>query len=209
MLSRFCVCGLIVLKLLAPLHTLAQLTDSVNRTVVRDSLPLKKHNPKKATLYSAVLPGLGQAYNRKYWKIPIVYAAIGIPAYTFFYNKTWYQRTRDAAQMLSGTPPDTANYKNRVNEQLWVFFTARNGLPTLLNYRNQYRKDMDYSVLIMLLLWGLNVVDATVDGHLRDFEVGDNLSLRFQPQLFRGNTLGGMSMVLSFGKNPRKPGFQY
>ena len=82
--------------------------------------------------------------------------------------------------MLSGTPPDTANYKNRVNEQLWIFFTARNGLPTLLNYRNQYRKDMDYSVLIMLLLWGLNVVDATVDGHLRDFEVGDNLSLRFQ-----------------------------
>ena len=87
MLSRFCVCGLIVLKLLAPLHTLAQLTDSVNRPVIRDSLSLKKHNPKKATIYSAVLPGLGQAYNKKYWKIPIVYAAIGIPAYTFFITK--------------------------------------------------------------------------------------------------------------------------
>ena len=55
--------------------------------------PNIKHNPKIATFRSAVIPGWGQAYNKKYWKLPIVYAAVGIPAYLFFWNKSWYQKS--------------------------------------------------------------------------------------------------------------------
>ena len=77
-----------------------------------------RYSPRKALLYAAILPGLGQIYNKKYWKIPIVWTAIGIPVGTFIYNKKWYDRTREAAKMLSATPPDTANYKNRVDENI-------------------------------------------------------------------------------------------
>jgi hypothetical protein len=113
-------------------------------------------------------------YNKKYWKVPLVYAAIGIPAYTFFYNKQWYEKTRDAAKLLA--IGDTANFRNRVDPKLYVFFTTSNSVSSLLNYRNQFRRDMDYSVLFFLVAWGLNVVDATVDAHLKGFDVSDDLA---------------------------------
>ena len=194
--------------LLSQAPAAAQTTDSLARdtTSMRtDTLQKKRHDPRKATIKSAIIPGWGQIYNGKYWKVPLVYAAIGIPAYTFFYNKKWYDRTRMAARMISGTPPDTANYKSRVNEQLWVFFNRPNTLPSLLNYRNQYRKDMDYSILITLLMWGLNVVDATVDGHLKEFDIGNDLSLKIKPTLLQGPAAAGISFSLSFKNNRPNP----
>ena len=64
-----------------------------------DSLAKKKHDPRKATRYSIFFPGLGQIYNRKYWKLPIVWAAVGIPAYTYFYNRGWYQKCQAASSI--------------------------------------------------------------------------------------------------------------
>lgn len=181
----------------------AQRTDTLAALpgLASDSVKKPMHNPRKATIRSAIIPGWGQAYNKKYWKIPIVYAAIGIPAYTFFYNKKWYNETNNAVKMLSATPADTANYKQRVNELLWVFFTTPNSTNSLINYRNQYRRDMDYSILITLLLWGLNVVDATVDGHLRDFDISEKLSMRIRPTLLPGTQTAGISMVFTLGKH--------
>src|SRR3569833_498790 len=69
----------------------------VDTAVAKDSIIIKpKHDPHKATMRSLILPGWGQIYNREYWKLPLVYAAIGIPIGTYFYNNTWYKRTRDA-----------------------------------------------------------------------------------------------------------------
>jgi hypothetical protein len=149
-----------------------------------DSLAKKKHDPRKATLYSTFFPGLGQIYNRKYWKLPIVYAAVGIPAYTYFYNRGWYQKCQGALAIIDnyaamGIPvPDAV--VNSVNPQLRPFlvYGDDNGLRT---YRNEFRKNEDYSVLFFLLFWGLNIVDATVDAHLMGFDVSDNLSMRLQP----------------------------
>lgn len=193
--------------LCSPVQSTAQGTDStpvIKKAVLPIDTARIRHNPRKATIRSAIIPGWGQAYNQKYWKVPIVYAAIGIPAYTFFYNKKWYNRTREAARMLSADPPDTNNYRQRVNEKLWVFFDNPNSLPSLLNYRNQYRRDMDYSVLIVLLMWGLNVVDATVDAHLKEFDINENLSLRVKPTLMQGSNTAGVSFVFSLGKNHSK-----
>ena len=108
-----------------------------------------KHSPKKAAIRSAILPGLGQAYNGKYWKIPIVYTAIGIPVGTYIYNRKWYKETQKAIGMLSAVPPDTADYKNRIDEKLWVFFDHPESLPALVNYRNEFRRAMDYSLLFV------------------------------------------------------------
>lgn len=166
-----------------------------------DSVPMReKHSPRKAAIRSAIIPGWGQVYNKKIWKVPIVYAAIGIPVGTFFYNRSWYIKTRDAAKMLGGAPPDTANYMNRVDPQLYVFFSTPNSLGALLNYRNEFRRNMDYSILITLAFWGLNVVDATVDAHLKDFDVSDDLSLRIRPTLLNYNMTPGVSFVFTIGQ---------
>jgi len=173
------------------------------KKVLSDSLK-SKHSPRKATIRSLIIPGWGQAYNNKYWKIPIVYTAIGIPIGTFIYNKKWYKETGKAAQMLSATPPDTINYKNRIDEKLYYFFETPGSLPSLTNYRNEFRKNMDYSVLFILVFWGLNVVDATVDGHLRDFDVSDNLSMHVKPVILSGSTTAGLSVVFTIGSKPAK-----
>ena len=162
------------------------------------------HSPRKATIRSLIIPGWGQAYNKKYWKIPIVYTAIGIPIGTFIYNKKWYKETSKAAEMLGSTPPDTINYKNRVDEKLYYFFQTPGSLPSLLNYRNEFRKNMDYSILFVLVFWGLNVVDATVDGHLKDFDVSDNLSMHVKPIILSGSTTAGLSVVFTIGSKPAK-----
>src|ERR1700730_8034562 len=134
-----------------------------------DSFVKKKHDPHKATLYSAILPGLGQVYNKKYWKVPIVYAAIGIPAYTYFYNKSWYQKTSYAlAVLVNGSYITSPDSLKKVDPRLLPFMWS-GGSNSLINYRNEFRKDQDYSALIFLLFWGLNVLDATVDAHLKDF----------------------------------------
>ena len=146
-------------------------------------------SPRKAAIRSAILPGWGQVYNKKYWKVPLVYAAIGIPAYTFFYNKKWYEKTRDAAKILSAG--DTL-WRTKVDPKLFIFFTSQDALSSLLNYRNQFRRDMDYSVLFFLLAWGLNVVDATVDAHLKGFDVSDDLSIKIKPRF------DGIALVLQF-----------
>lgn len=165
----------------------------------------KRHDPRKATIRSAIIPGWGQIYNKKWWKVPIVYAAIGIPVGTFIYNKNWYRKTSDAAKMLAADPPDTANYRNRVDPQLYVFFSnPESSIGALLNYRNEFRRNMDYSVLIALLMWGLNVVDATVDAHLRDFDVSEDISLRIKPAVLNNGLTPGISLVVSFGKQPNR-----
>src|SRR5437867_4055391 len=82
------------------IDTTPKVVRSDSLPVTKDSLAKKKHNPHKATLYSAILPGWGQAYNREYWKIPIVYGALAVPAVTFLYNNKWYKKTRDAYEIV-------------------------------------------------------------------------------------------------------------
>jgi hypothetical protein len=164
---------------------------SPDRTV--DSL-LKYHTPRKAAIRSAILPGLGQIYNGKYWKVPIVYAAIGIPTAILIYNLTWYKRTRFAYTVLSNH--DTANFPN-IDPKLngYVLYNNTTGLQTL---RNQFRRDVDYSALFVILFWALNVVDASVDAHLKTFDVSPDLSLRMKAGYSEMAGTNGVSLVLSF-----------
>jgi hypothetical protein len=158
--------------------------------------PAKRiHSPRVAAIRSAILPGLGQIYNRKYWKVPIVYAAIGVPASLFFYNKNWYDRVRFALRIVSDSITDPAILA-KVHPELSRLVELR-AEGSLINSRNQFRRNMDYSVLFTLVMWGLNVVDATVDAHLMGFDVNEDLSLRFTaPPLQNGNTMGvGIAIV--------------
>ncbi|HEY4935523.1 MAG TPA: DUF5683 domain-containing protein [Puia sp.] len=170
----------------------------------RDSIDKRLHdNPRKATLYSAILPGAGQVYNKKYWKVPIVYAGIGIPAYAFFYNKSWYLKCQYALTVCvnlanNGSVGDDSLKK--VAPELSPFVTAddQNGIIT---NRDSFRKNQDYSVIFFLLFYGLNIVDATVDAHLKDFNVSSDLSFQIKPMILPGPTpSAGITLAFDFHK---------
>ncbi|MEJ7766520.1 MAG: DUF5683 domain-containing protein [Chitinophagaceae bacterium] len=164
-----------------------------------DTVKKRVHSPRKAALRSAVLPGWGQIYNKKYWKLPLVYGALGVTAYAFNFNITQYKRISYAYRLLINR--DTVNFKN-VDADLQPFIKA-NASNDLRNYRNEFRRDIDYSVLIFLLFWGLNVVDATVDAHLKGFNVSDDLSLKIKPGYSPVANTTGISLVLDIHKGNR------
>lgn len=149
-------------------------------------------NPRKATIRSAVLPGWGQAYNKSYWKMPIVYASLGITAGVFVRNIKQYKEARDA-------------YRNAVdgissNDFLIPepYYSVRTSPDVIRSFRNQVRQNVDYSVLVFLVFWGLNVADATVDAHLKSFDVSDNLSMRIKPAYNPLTKTAGVGLSFNF-----------
>ena len=175
--------------------------DSTAVTVKKDSAVVKKHSPKIAAIRSAILPGLGQIYNKKYWKLPIVYGAMGTSAGVFFFNLKNYNDTRFAYKV---------KYNMRVSHtDSALFAKIKPALKPLSEeslrfYRNQYRRDIDYSTLFFLILWGLNVVDATVDAHLKSFDVSPDLSFRIKPGYSEMAKTNGISLVFNFKSNRSK-----
>lgn len=163
-----------------------------------DSTGKRVYEPRKAAILSAVLPGAGQAYNKKYWKIPLAWAAVGIPVYSYFYNRNIYHEIQYAITVseLSKTDPGYQAAFDEVDPNL-KYLVSIQSTNSLTNYRNEYRKNMDYSILFTLLLWGLNVVDATVDAHLKGFNVNDNLALKIKPAITSPNSIG-ISLVFKF-----------
>jgi len=166
----------------------------------KDTVP--KHSPRKAAIRSAIIPGWGQIYNKKYWKVPIVYTAIGVPAYLFFDNKKWYERTK-YAYAVAVEPNPSQDSLNKVHPDL-LPFVERKSTTTLINYRNEFRRNMDYCVLFFLLAWALNIVDATVDAHLKDFNVTPDLSLRLKPMMSTNNYGIGLALDFHKAKTPVK-----
>jgi hypothetical protein len=178
--------------------TTTKITDSSGNKV---KVKVREYKPSKAALRSAVLPGLGQIYNKKYWKLPIVYGALGISGGVFAFNLKWYKRTRFAYTVLYNG--DSARYPE-VHQDL-QFLIERNDLGTLGYARDQYRRSIDYSALLFVLLWGLNVVDAAVDAHLKAFDVSPDLSLQFKPGYSEMGGTSGLSLVLNIGKKKPAP----
>ena len=155
-----------------------------------DTATRKKFNPKTATLRSAIIPGWGQAYNKKYWKIPIIYGALGTTAGIFLYNLKLYKLLRQAVVLRSDK--DTSN-DNQVDSRF-----SRLSLESIRTNRNLFRQNIDYSVLFFLVFWGLNVVDATVDAHLKAFDVSPNITMKVRPGFNYMTNSAGISLVFNF-----------
>jgi hypothetical protein len=153
------------------------------------------HSPRKAALYSAVLPGLGQAYNREYWKIPLVYAALGITTGTFIINMKEYRRFRNAYRIRVDGNADTI-------DEFAELYRNDNSLKV---YRDAYREYVDYSVLVFVLAYGLNILDATVFAHLRNFDMSDDLSIKIVPTIIDNRSLG-ISLKIGLGGKKKYSG---
>ena len=155
------------------------------------------HSPRVAAIRSALLPGLGQIYNKKYWKLPIVYGALGTTAGIFIYNLGYYKDTRFAYKVkynMRVYHTDSSLYNQIKNELKPIDENS------LRSYRNQFRRDLDYTAIFFLVFWGLNVVDAAVDAHLKSFDVSPDLSLQIKPGYSDMAQTSGISLVLKIGK---------
>jgi len=197
LLSFFCYSQTDTTKELVQVDTLIQNSPPVQNKAKVDSVR-KVFVPKKATIRSAILPGWGQFYNKKYWKIPIVYGALGVSAGIFFYNLTNYRDIRFAykakynlSRVQNPTASDSVDFL-KIEPTL-----VRIDVNSLRSLRDEFRSNIDYSVLAFIVLWGLNVVDATVDAHLKAFDVSPDLSfkIKFGPSQMAGTT--GLSLVLA------------
>lgn len=149
------------------------------------------HSPKKAALLSTILPGAGQVYNKKYWKLPIIYAGAAGLAYSFQFNQSRYVKYRDA-------------YKYRIDNDAsttddYIGIYSDDNLNTLQKYYHRYR---DLTVIGFAALYALNIIDASVDAHLFTFDVSDNLSMKVEPTLINtvgmNNYTGGINLRIRF-----------
>ena len=148
----------------------------------------KKFNPRIATRRSAMIPGWGQIYNKKYWKLPLVDGGLGITASVFQYNVKNYNLLRQA--FLYRT--DTISSNDALIDPRFKNLSTN----AIHSYRTAFRQNVDYTVLFFIAFWGLNVVDATVDAHLKAFDVNDNLSLQFKQGYSPMANTTGFSLVL-------------
>lgn len=146
------------------------------------------HDPAKAALYSAIIPGLGQAYNRKYWKIPIVWAGFGAFAYFIHWNNERYQFYR---QELIYKIEDNPAFPNQTPYEASVLKSAR----------DEYRRNRDMLIIFNVLYYLLQIVDAHVDAHLNEFKINQDLSVQLQPSIQSmpsGAQTTGLSLTFRF-----------
>ena len=158
--------------------------------VVSDSLLQKgEYNPlapAKAAFYSAVVPGLGQVYNKQYWKIPVIYAGMAAGVYFYKQQDDDYNRFRNA-------------YKRRLagytDDEFQGITTDR-----LIDAQKSAQKNKSYSIILTIAFYLMNVVDANVDAHLRQYEVSEDLSLQpnFDYNQFNAQPQYGMSLTYRF-----------
>lgn len=169
----------------------SQVADTLNvvtkdRMLITDTVIKEEYDPlapSRAAFYSAVIPGLGQAYNEKYWKIPIVYAGIGTGIYFYSTNRKDYNRFRDAyKRRLAGYTDD--EFQGIANE-------------TLIRAQRNTRRNMDVSLAVAVGFYLLNIVDANVDAHLKQYNVSEDLSLgpNIDYDAFLGKTNYGLSLT--------------
>ena len=136
----------------------------------------KPHSPKKATIMSACLPGLGQIYNGKWWKVPIVYAGLGGLGYLVYNNYSEYQSYLHAYEFKTGDLPEGVTLNQHETD-----LASRYSDSQLQTYKESYRRDFEFYTILTIAWYGLNIVDACVDGHLYNYDISDDLSFSVDP----------------------------
>lgn len=163
-------------------------------SIIKKEYYLNPLAPSKAAFYSAVLPGLGQVYNKKYWKVPIVYGALGAGIYAYTFYNGEYQRFRTA-------------FKRRragFTDDEFIDVIPLPGDDRLERLQNAKQNERDLALLVTIIIYALNIVDANVDAHLKQFNISDDLSwdMNLQPYLeanpINNNPNYGMALTITF-----------
>ncbi|MBO7616439.1 MAG: hypothetical protein J6T22_04450 [Bacteroidales bacterium] len=153
-------------------------------TIVKQQKPTKTakakktHSPTKATIMSACLPGLGQIYNRNWWKVPIVYAGLGGLGYLAYSNYSEYRSYLHAYEFKTGDLPEGTSLSQHETDLANKYADSQ-----LQTYKEAYRRDFEFYSILTVAWYGLNILDACVDGHLYTYDISDDLSLSIDPYL--------------------------
>ena len=166
-----------------------QRTDTIIRSAkIKD----RKHSPTLAAIFSAVLPGLGQGYNKKYWKIPIVYAGVGGLGFAVGYTAIQWKGFRGAYRLEVDEDPNTIGSYKGIEDA-----------ATLKSYRDFHKRNLDIFSICLGVWYLLNVVDAAVDAHMFHWNMKDDINLSWTPTMIQGGPYGntttaGLSVRLGF-----------
>jgi len=148
-------------------------------------------NPKKAIIRSAIIPGWGQITNKKIWKVPLVYGALGTTAYLFRRNIIQYRDSKSAYILATDNDPSNDDQIKQ------PYYSVKDQPERIKEFRNAVRQNVDYCVVFFVLVWGLNVADAAVDAHLKSFDVSDDLSIQFKAGYSPMARTNGLSLVMT------------
>jgi hypothetical protein len=155
----------------------------------RDTSYISHHDPRKAVIYSLILPGLGQIYNRKYWKIPFIYGGAGAFLYYVSYNQMQYRKFRNALFENKATNADAV-----IDGYSYKFSDLDNG-------RDYFRRYRDISIAGLAGMYLLNVIDAMVDAYFVRYDITDDLSLKLEPAVIQNTGIMGETASLGFRIN--------
>ena len=165
----------------------------------------KPHSPHKASFYAAILPGMGQVYNKKYWKLPILYGGIGAAGYAIHFNSKYYKKYRSAYRDFIIQDPGNKSYLEFIppglTESDVVGGTYESWFEDALERKKQYYKRYrDLSYFIMVGVYIIQIVDAAVDAHFYNFSISDDLSMRVNPTIMESSRgdYGGVGIQLNF-----------
>lgn len=157
--------------------TIQKVEAKIKQAEVKIEKEPKEHSPRKATIYSAVLPGLGQAYNKSYWKIPVIYAGLGVTGYFIYQNNKKYKDYKDAyvykaQENPEGEPP---------NDYAIIY-----NVEQLKSAKEYYLRNLELSYIATAAIYLLNIVEARVDAQFFNYDVDEDLSLQLYPQMQTG-----------------------
>ena len=181
--------------------------DSLVNVNIQPTVEKFKPNSKKAMIYAAICPGLGQIYNRKYWKLPLVYGGFIGCAYAINWNKNQVNGYKRAYLEFIDEDPNTNFWEDyrygsylREDPNNWTTDMKRNFSNALKTTRDYHRRNLELSYIITAGVYALCIIDAYVDAQLFDFDVSPDLSMRIEPVLFDRtvNNSRSIGMQLSF-----------
>lgn len=156
---------------------------SFSQEAIKDTVEIKKtevkHSPRKATIYSAALPGLGQIYNRKYWKVPLVYGGFATLGYFINFNHGEYIKYRQAYSDIIDNDPNTSSYLKLITNPKPERMSQYT--ETLRSYKDYWRRNRDLLVIFTAGFYALNIIDASVDAHFFKFDISDDLTVKWAP----------------------------
>jgi hypothetical protein len=164
--------------------------------VERKKIKHLNSKPRKAAILSALVPGLGQIYNKQYWKAPIAWIGVGVTGFLYYQNRTFFNEFKTAydSSRTNGT---------QVHDIINGYRVANKSTDQLAKERDSYRYLRDLDMLIGLGIYALNIIDANVGAHLKEFNINDDLSLKVKPLLYANinrQFTAGLTLTFRFKK---------
>lgn len=176
---------------------------TADSTAVAQSLTEEKHSAHLATVYSAILPGLGQIYNKKWWKVPIIYGGLYAMGRIIQHNNNYYVQYKQAYADIIDDDPMTNSYKELAIEGNWDWTNASqmSQFGTRLNKAQQSaRRNRDLCIIFTVGIYAIQIIDASVDAHFFNFDISDDLSMQWgaTPIYHSGKYYPGVAFQIQF-----------